>query len=65
MMEKQTYRKIKMIQIDHVGEYKDRVLQFGQNTDIGIHFTVDKYGVDKEMNVPYWRKFSVCCLMHH
>ena len=50
-MEKQTGRKIKfMPQFDHVGEYKDRFMSFGQNNDIAIHFTVGKHGVVKEMN---------------
>ena len=39
MIEKQTERKIKVVQIDSVGEYKDQFLRFDQNTDIGIHFT--------------------------
>ena len=49
-MEKQTSRKIKMLQIDHVGEYKNQFLRFGQNIGIDIHFTIGKHGVAKEMN---------------
>jgi len=47
-MEKHTDRKIKVLQFEYVGEYKDQ--RFGQNNNIGIHFTVEKYKVDKEMN---------------
>ena len=50
MMEKQTNRKIKVLQINNVGEYKDQRLQFGQNTGIEIHFTIEKHGVTKEMS---------------
>ena len=42
--------KIKMLHFDHIGEYKHRFLQFGQNNDIGIHFTVENFGVAKKMN---------------
>ena len=48
MMEKQTSRKIKMLQVDHVEEYKDQFLRFGQNTGI-IHFTISKRGMAKKM----------------
>jgi len=47
-MGNQNGRKIKVLQFDHVGEYKDRFLQFSQNND--IHFTVRKQiGVGKEL----------------
>jgi len=55
-MEKQTGRKIKVLQFDHVGEYIDRFLQFSQNSSIGIQFTVGKYWVAKEMNRPLLKK---------
>ena len=45
MMEKQTGKKIKVLQIDSVGEYKDYFLRFGQNTGIDIHFKIRKHGV--------------------
>jgi len=49
-MEKHTCRKIKVLQFDHVGEYKDQFLQFGQNNGISIHFTVEKHEVAKVLN---------------
>ena len=49
-MKKQTCRKIKVLQFDHVGEYNDRFLQFGQTNGIRILFIIGKYGVDKDMN---------------
>jgi len=39
MMEKQTGRKIKKLQISNVERYKNQFLRFGQNTGIGTHFT--------------------------
>ena len=39
-----------MLQADYIGEYKDQFLRFGQNTGIGIHFTIEKHGIVKEMN---------------
>jgi len=50
MMENQTGRKIKLLQIDSVGEYKNKFLRFVQNTGIGIYFKIEKHGVAKEMN---------------
>ena len=55
-MEKQISKKIKMFQFDYVGQHKDQFLQFGQNNGIGIHFTVGKYGVAKEMNCSLLQK---------
>ena len=49
-MEKQTDRKIRVLQIDNVGEYKNQFLQFGQNNGISIHFKIGKHGMAKEMN---------------
>ena len=49
MMGKQTGRKINVLQFDHVGEYKDRFLQFVQNNGIEIHFTAGKHAVAKVM----------------
>ena len=39
-----------MLRYDHVEEYKDSFLQFGQNNGIVTHFTNGKDGLDKEMN---------------
>ena len=64
-MEKQTSRNNKMLQFDHVGEYKDQFLQFGQNSGIGIHFTVGKHEGAKEVNRSLLEKVRICCLMHH
>jgi len=61
MMEKQTSRKIKVLQIDSVGEYKYQFLRFDQNTGIGIHFTNVIYQVTKEMNHFLLEKFQ--CLL--
>jgi len=49
-MEKHTERKIKVLQFDRFGEFKDRLLQFGLNNSIGIHFTIEKHRVAKEVN---------------
>ena len=61
MMEKQTGRKIKVLQIDNVREYKDQFLRFSQNTGIDIHFTIEKHGMVKEMNRSILEK--VRCLL--
>jgi len=50
MMEKQTDRKIKELQIDNVEKYKNQFLQFGQNTGIGTHFTNEIHGLGKKIN---------------
>ena len=50
MMEKQIDRKIKVLQIDSVREYKDQFLRFGQNTSIGVHFTNKIHRVAKKIN---------------
>ena len=39
-----------MLRYDHVEEYKDSFLQFGQNNDIETHFTNEKDGVAREVN---------------
>ena len=49
-MKNQTGRKIKVLQYDHVEEYKASFLQFGQNNGIVTNFTNEKDGVAKEMN---------------
>ena len=51
-MEKQTGRKIKVLQFNNVSEYKrDQFLRFGQNNGIDMHFTVRKQiGVPQELN---------------
>jgi len=49
-MNKQTGRKIKALQFDHVEKYKDHFLRFDQNNGISIHFTVEKHGVAKKTN---------------
>jgi len=43
-------RKIKVLWYDHVEDYKDFLLQFGQNNGIVTHFINRKDGVAKEMN---------------
>ena len=43
MMEKQTGRKNKVLQINNVGKYKDQFLQLGQNNEINIHFKIGKH----------------------
>jgi len=40
----------KVLWYDHIEEYKDYFLQFGQNNGIVAHFTNRKDGVAKEMN---------------
>jgi len=49
-MENQTGRKIKVLQFDHVGEYKDQFLQFDQNNGMKMHFTIQKDGIAKKIN---------------
>jgi len=61
MIEKRTGRKIKLLQINSVGEYEDRFLWLGQNTGIGIHFTNRIYGVAKEINCSLLEK--LLCLL--
>ena len=58
LMEKQTGETIKVPQFDHVGEFKDRFLQFGQNNNIGIHFTVRKHEMTNEMNCSLLEKIK-------
>ena len=41
MMEKQTGRKIKELQIGNVERYMNQLLQFGQNTDIGTYLQME------------------------
>ena len=65
LIENQTGKKIKVLQYDHVEEYKNSFLQFGQNNGIETHFTDEKDSVAKEVNHAYWRRFDICCLMHH
>jgi len=50
MMEKQTGRNIKEFQIGNIERYKNQVLQFGQNTGIGTHFTNGIHGLAKKIN---------------
>ena len=47
LMEKYSSRKIKVLQFK-----KNRILRFGQNNCISNHFTVEKHGMAKEMNLP-------------
>jgi len=49
MMEKQTGRKIKDLQISNVERYRNQFLQFNQNNDIGTHFTNELYRLAKEI----------------
>ena len=62
-MKKQTDKKSKVLQFDDVGEYKrDQFLQFGQNNDIDMHFTIQKQiKVAKEMNRALLE--MACCLL--
>jgi len=39
-----------VLRYDHVEEYKNSFLQFGQDNDIVTHFTNEKEGVAREMN---------------
>ena len=50
MMEKQTGRKIKELQIDNVERYKNQFLQFVQSTGMGSHFTDGIHMLVKEIN---------------
>ena len=50
MMEKKIGRKINELQISNVEKYKNRFLQFGQNTGISTHFTNGIYVVNKKIN---------------
>jgi len=50
MMEKQTTKKIKELQIGDVERYKNQFLQFGQNTGIDTHFTDRIHELVKEIN---------------
>ena len=50
IIEKQTGRKIKELQVGNVERYMDQFLQFGQNTGIGTHFTEGIHGLAKEIN---------------
>ena len=69
LMENQTCRKIKVLQYDHVEEYKDSFPQFGQNNGIVTHFTNEKDGVAKEMNSALlekvWYLLSNASLTNH
>ena len=61
MLEKQSGMKIKVLQIDSVGEYEDQFLRFDQNNGIGIHFTNRIHAVAKELNCSLLEK--VRCLL--
>ena len=61
MMEKQTGRKIKELQINNVEKYKNRFLQFGQNTGIDTHFTNGIQELAKKINRSLLEK--VRCLL--
>ena len=50
MMEKQTDRKIKELQIGNVERYKNQFLQFVQSTGMGSHFTDGIHVLVKEIN---------------
>ena len=49
-MENQTCRKIKVLQYDHIEEYNNSFLQFGQSNSIETHFTDEKDGIAREAN---------------
>jgi len=61
MMEKQTGRKFKELQIGNVEKYKNQFLKFGQNTGIGTHFTNEIHEFAKEINHSLLEK--VRCLL--
>jgi len=65
MIEKQTDRKIKILQIDSAREYKNQFIWFGQDNSIVIHFKIEKHGGLTRRTVLYWRRFGICCLMYH
>jgi len=46
-MENQTGRKITVLNCDHVEEYKDSFLQFGQNNGILSHFKNETINVTR------------------
>ena len=50
MMEKQTGRKIKELQIGNIEKYKNLFLQFDENTCIGTHFTNGIHGLAKKIS---------------
>jgi len=50
IMEKQTGRKIKELQIDNIEKYKNHFLQFDQNTGISTHFTNEIHELAKKIN---------------
>ena len=50
MMEKQTGRKIKELQIGNVERDMNQFLRFDQNTGIGTHFTEGIHGLAEEIN---------------
>ena len=65
MMEKQTDRKIKELQIGNVERYKNQFLQFRQNTGIGTHFTDGIHGLAKEINCSLLKKARCLLSMHN
>jgi len=50
MIEKQTGRKIKELQISNLERYKNQFLRFGKNNNIGTHFIDEIHGLAKEIN---------------
>ena len=50
LMENQTGRKVKELSYDHVEEFMNSFLKFGQNNGIMTHFTNEKDGLAKKMN---------------
>jgi len=61
MMEKQTGKKIKKLQIGNIERYKNQFLQFGQTTGIGTHFTNRIHGLAKKINCSMLEKAK--CLL--
>ena len=49
-MEKQTGRKIKELQIGNIEKYKNKFLQFDQNTGFDTHFTNGIHRLAKKIN---------------
>jgi len=64
MMEKQTGRKFKELQINNVERYRNQFLQFGQNTGIGTHFTGRLHGLAKEIKCSLLEKARCLLSMH-
>ena len=65
MMEKQTGRKIKVLQIDIVGEYKNQFNDLTRTLVFIFTSQLENMGMVKEMNRSLLDKVWGCCLMHN